>query len=111
MSHPAGSRKRQTRGGKVLGLFVAVWLNLALAPCAMAIEAGEDHPGDHPCPHCPPADTHGHHDMHAGMQAQAPCADDLSDWDLRIFGLVERFINALRVLFRSGGPPWITLFA
>ena len=79
MSHPTGSRKRQTRRGSVLGLFVAVWLNLALVPCTMAMEAGDDHQGNHGCPHCPPAETHGHHDMHAGKQAQPSCADDLSD--------------------------------
>ena len=82
MSHPADSRKRQPRGGKALGLFVAVWLNLALAPCTMAMEAAGDQPGDHDCPHCPPADTHGHHDGHAGMQPEAPCAEDLSDCGL-----------------------------
>jgi hypothetical protein len=48
----------------------------------MAMEAGEDQHGDHGCPHCPPAETHGHHDMHAGMQPASSCADDLSDCGL-----------------------------
>ena len=61
---------RQSPGQRALGLFAAVWLNLALAPCAMAAEA------DHDCPHCPPAHEHemaGHHGHDAG-QAKAPCA-------------------------------------
>ena len=70
----------QLRGTRVLrafGLFVAVWLNLALAPCAMAYEALQDHD----CPNCPPVESHGHHDMHDGHDAtvEMPCADGLSD--------------------------------
>ncbi len=78
MSHPASSRKQQSRGRRAIGLFAAVWLNLALAPCTMALEAEEDHN----CPHCPPAEMQGHHDMHAGMHAEMSCADDLSDCGL-----------------------------
>lgn len=65
---------RGSRGLRTFGLFVAVWLNLALAPCAMAYEAAQDHD----CPNCPPA---AHHDMHVGHDAKAsmPCADGLSD--------------------------------
>jgi hypothetical protein len=41
---------------------------------------------DHDCPHCPPAEMQGHHDMHAdmhsGMVAEMPCADGLSDCSL-----------------------------
>jgi hypothetical protein len=44
----------------------------------MAVEAD----ADHDCPHCPPSAMQGHHEMHGGMQAQAPCADDLSDCGL-----------------------------
>ena len=61
---------RRSLGQRALGLFAAVWLNLALAPCAMAVEA------DHDCPHCPPAHEHemaGHHGHGAG-QVKAPCA-------------------------------------
>jgi hypothetical protein len=38
--------------------------------------------GDHDCPHCPPAQMQGHHDMHAGNDAEMPCADGLSDCSL-----------------------------
>ena len=78
MNHMSHNRQwRGTRGIRAFGLFVAVWLNLALAPCAMAYEAAQDHD----CPNCPPAESHGHHDMHDGHEAAAsmPCADGLSD--------------------------------
>ena len=79
MSRPARIRhERRARGRSALGLFVAVWLNLALQPCAMA-NVAED---DHDCPNCPPAEVQGHHDMHAGMDAEMPCADGLSDCQL-----------------------------
>ncbi|MEJ2127861.1 MAG: hypothetical protein P8X81_03350 [Woeseiaceae bacterium] len=74
--------RQGTRARGALGLFVAVWLNLALAPCAMAAAAASDHD----CPHCPPEQMQGHHDMHAGKhgsaEVQMPCADDLSDCGL-----------------------------
>lgn len=82
MSQTADSMRRQSRGLRALGLFAAVWLNLALAPCTMAMDTGDDHPTDHGCPHCPPAETHGNNDMHAAMPSQAPCAEDLSDCEL-----------------------------
>ncbi len=47
-----------------------MWLNLALQPCAMALEA------DHDCPHCPPAHEHemmAHHG-HGEAKAESPCA-------------------------------------
>ena len=66
---------QQSRGRRALGLFVAVWLNLALQPCAMALEADDDHD----CPHCPPAQVHEHGDMHGNMDNKMPCADGLSD--------------------------------
>lgn len=62
---------RQHRpAGRILGLFTAVWLNLALQPCAMALEQ------DHDCPHCPPAheqEMAGHHG-HGAAADEAPCA-------------------------------------
>ena len=70
--------KRRTRARSALGLFAAVWLNVALAPCAMAAEPADDHD----CPHCPPAEMQGHHDMHAGTMASMPCADSLADCSL-----------------------------
>jgi len=47
-----------------LGLFAAVWLNMAAQPCLMALESGSGHGatdakmdgaahGDEHCPHCP----------------------------------------------------------
>lgn len=62
-------RQRQIpRARRVLGVLVVVWFNLALQPCAMAIESV----GDHNCPHCPPPQTHQHegHDMAAGDMAE-----------------------------------------
>jgi hypothetical protein len=91
LSHPIGGRKRQPRGGRVLGLLAAVWLNLALAPCTMAMETGDDQHDDHKCPHCPPSQGQGHHEMHGGMQAEASCADGLSDC-----GLDEAFSHEAR---------------
>jgi hypothetical protein len=58
----------------VLGLF---WLNLVVAPCALALGA------EHDCPHCPPeqmdemAAHHGHH----GDAAGAGCDALMSDCD------------------------------
>lgn len=80
MSHSAAQTGRQnSRGRKALGLFVAVWLNLALQPCAMAYEVA----GNHDCPDCPPSEMQGHHDMHDGMHDsmpdEMPCAEDLTD--------------------------------
>jgi len=76
LSHLADSRQQQqSRGRRALGLFVAVWLNLALQPCAMAL-AAEDH---NDCLHCPPAQSVEHNGVHGDMGHDMPCADDLSD--------------------------------
>ena len=75
MSHFAYIRQQQSWGRRALGLFVAVWLNLAMQPCAMAYEAQDDHG----CPHCPPAETHEHGEMHGGMDETMPCADGAAD--------------------------------
>jgi len=78
LSYLANNRMRQQYWGRrALGLFVAVWLNLAVQPCAMAYEAE-----DHDCPHCPPAATHEHGDMHGSMDANMPCADGASDCNI-----------------------------
>lgn len=75
----AAIRKRKTpwtRG--VLGLFVLMWLNLALQSCAMAM-TGE---GNHDCPHCPPSHAlqHDGHAMAEGMAApDMPCATGAAD--------------------------------
>jgi hypothetical protein len=66
---------------RALGLFAAVWLNLAWQPCAMAL----DSQSGHGCPHCPPAydqsaPSHHGHDVGPGSAThcdslQASCAD------------------------------------
>jgi len=79
LSYLAGiNKQRRTWGRSALGLFAAVWLNLALQPCAMANVAQDDHD----CPNCPTAEMQAHHDMHAGVDAQMPCADGLADCSL-----------------------------
>jgi hypothetical protein len=58
-----------------LGVLVAVWLNLAVQPCAMALGL------DDGCPHCPPMDHEAmdaHHGHHA-EEADAGCDSPLSD--------------------------------
>jgi len=66
---------QQPWGRRALGLFVAVWLNLALQPCAMAYELA----ADPDCLHCPPEQMQGHGDMHGDMDHEMPCDDGLSD--------------------------------
>ena len=80
MSLLANIRQRQqTWARRALGVFVAVWLNLALQPCAMALESIQDND----CPHCPPAQTHAHDGMHDGMSEsmghEMPCASAAAD--------------------------------
>jgi hypothetical protein len=63
----------------VLGLF---WLNLVVAPCALAFG------GEHDCPHCPPeqataiAAHHGHHEDTAsvGCDSLASDCDDIGTY-------------------------------
>ena len=50
-------RKQAAWTPGVLGLFVVVWLNLALQPCAMAM--GNEH--EHDCPRCPPSHQQHQH--------------------------------------------------
>ena len=72
------SNSRGRRGPGALGLFLAVWLNLALQPCAMAAARADKHD----CPNCPPAEMqhHGMHgDMHSNMAVEKPCADGLAN--------------------------------
>ena len=54
---------------RVFAVVFALWLNLAVQPCAMAFET------DHDCPHCPPAQEHAmaaHHGSH-GDEAGPGC--------------------------------------
>jgi len=72
-------QRQQTWARRALGLFVAVWLNLALQPCAMALESMQDND----CPHCPPTQSHAHDGMHDGMHEsmghEMPCASAAAD--------------------------------
>ena len=63
-------KQQQTWGRRALGLFVAVWLNLALQPCAMAnaMEAEQQ-----------PMQMHEHGGAHGNMDMQMPCADGVAD--------------------------------
>lgn len=71
MSYLASIRRQQRAWGKnALGLFVAVWLNLALQPCAMADSMDVEQP---------PMQMHEHGGMHGDMDEQMPCADGLTD--------------------------------
>ena len=76
MSHLASIRQQQQSWGRrALGLFVAVWLNLALQPCAMAYQVDDDHD----CLKCPPMQTQERAGMHGDMDHEMPCADSLDD--------------------------------
>ena len=72
-------RQRQTPWARhALGVFVVMWLNLILQPCAMAFGGGPDQD----CPNCPPA--HSQHDGHemASMKMAdhgVPCAGSIAD--------------------------------
>lgn len=69
-------RARQSPAGR-LAVFVVAWLNLVIAPCALA-EAGQ-----HDCVHCPPdegqvmSSHHGH--AEASAATQSPCATMQAD--------------------------------
>jgi hypothetical protein len=55
-----------------MGSFAVVWLNLALQPCAIALEGNEQ------CPRCPPEMDHSgishHGDSHDSANSEVPCA-------------------------------------
>lgn len=71
MSGNLGRTRLLPGARKGLGLALA-WLNLAVAPCALAFDAA------HECPHVPPADMqamHGHHG-HAEV-SEPPSCDSL----------------------------------
>ena len=72
-------QRRTPSARRVLGLFVVVWLNMALQPCAMAFGGV----GDHDCMHCPPANSgevssHSAHDMDHSAPVTAPCETNAS---------------------------------
>ena len=85
MAFLATIRQRFTARG-VAALISLLWLNLAMLPCAMALE------GEHNCPNCPPehdqpmASHHDHADADADTApdcktAQADCCD-LEDFSI-----------------------------
>ena len=69
--------RTRTATGRLLGVLGVFWLNLVVAPCALAFGA------EHDCPHCPPeqmddmAAHHGHH----GEATGAGCDALMSDCD------------------------------
>ncbi len=72
-------QRRGPWGTSVLGLFVVVWLNVILQPCAMAF--GGD--SDHGCMHCPPAisgeaSSHSAHEADPSELGSAPCETNAS---------------------------------
>jgi hypothetical protein len=76
---PVSKPKRIPGARRALGFLVVVWLNLALQPCAMALDGD----GDHGCPHCPPEMDHSGMSGHAGgshpTSPGVPCAVDAFD--------------------------------
>ena len=72
-------RQRQVPWARrVLGMFVVVWLNMALQPCAMAFGNVDAKANGHDCPHCPPAhaakdSSHAAHDMDHADTSTSPC--------------------------------------
>ena len=76
-------QQRGPWGRRVLGLFVVVWLNVALQPCAMAFGDASDHG----CLHCPPVHSveASAHNSHEGTdqsdqsdQKASPCETSAS---------------------------------
>ncbi len=55
---------------RMLGIFMIFWLNLAVAPCAMAFDVADD------CPQCPP--EVGREMAHHGHHESEPMSDCLS---------------------------------
>jgi len=71
------SHKLTSRARTVLGLFVAMWLNLVLQPCAMAF-ADAPHQD---CPKCPPGHERSMEAMHGQetVLKDMPCASGVAD--------------------------------
>lgn len=85
------STTRQTNArltSRVLAVVFALWLNLAVQPCAMAFDT------DHDCPHCPPSQEDpmaAHHGGH-GDEAKPGCDTQPSDCgEVDDFSLDGRF--------------------
>jgi len=72
-------KRKAPSARSVLGLFVVVWLNMALQSCAMAFGGA----GDHDCTHCPPTHSgelaaHSAHDRDHAAPVTAPCETSAS---------------------------------
>lgn len=69
------NRRTRKATGRLLGVLGVFWLNLVVAPCALAFGA------EHDCPHCPPemsdemAAHHGHHENRTASACDALMSD------------------------------------
>jgi hypothetical protein len=69
------SKRSRPATGRLLAVLGVFWLNLVVAPCALALGS------EHDCPHCPPehaaemAAHHGHHEAVAGTGCDALTSD------------------------------------
>ena len=69
------SKRSRPATGRLLAVLGVFWLNLVVAPCALALGS------EHDCPHCPPehatemAAHHGHHEAMAGTGCDALTSD------------------------------------
>ena len=69
------SKRSRPATGRLLAVLGVFWLNLVVAPCALAFGS------EHDCPHCPPehagemAAHHGHHEAMAGTGCDALMSD------------------------------------
>lgn len=91
-------RRQRTFATSVLALFCVVWLQAALAPCAMAFAPGHGAaaPEQH-CPYCPPAHDRG--DSKAPGTGSATCAyPDQPQSDNRAPNLTAAAMPALPVV-------------
>ena len=69
------SKRSRPATGRLLAVVGVFWLNLVVAPCALAFGS------EHDCLHCPPENAgemaahHGHHDTIAGAGCNALVSD------------------------------------
>jgi len=91
--YSASARRSGRKTGGGFGSLVVLWLNLAVAPCAMALEAGHD------CDHCPPAAAereHAGHHGHTAAPAGKPCAEIAAQCcDAATFTVESRYARQL----------------
>ncbi len=101
------AHKHATGSSRLLALLAALWLNLAIQPCATAYGG----PGEHDCPHCPSVSDHAMPSHHAHgddvsspscatMEATCGTVDDAS-YDGR--GGQLKLKDAPQELFALGG--------